>query len=437
MTDQFVAWFRGASPYINAHRGRIIVIHVGGELVEHEGFSHLIHDISLLNSLGIRLVLVHGIRPQVERRTAELGITTRLHKGLRVTGDAELAVVKEAAGAVRVEIEALLSMGLANSPMAGARIRVTSGNFIIARPLGVIDGVDFLHTGEIRRVDVGGIQDQLNQGGVVVVSPIGYSPTGEAFNLSGETVATALSLCLGAAKLMLLGSGEALSNGAGVPLRQLTLEQARTLLETDPPGLGSAERHHLENAVHAGEYGVERVHLLDGRRDGALLKELFTRDGVGTLVSADRYEALRPATIEDIGGLLELLEPLEQDGTLVRRPREKLEQEIDHFVVMERDGTIIGCAARYPSDSPAAQELACLVIHPEYRRSGLGETLLDRVESDAVTAGARRMFVLTTRTAHWFRERGYVPGDVEDLPLERRQGYNRQRSSKVLVKALV
>lgn len=284
-------------------------------------------------------------------------------------------------------------------------------------------------------MDVGGIQDQLNQGAVVVVSPIGYSPTGEAFNLSGEAVATALSLCLGAAKLMLLGSGEALTDGIGRPLRQLSLEQARALLDADIPGLGPTERHHLENAIHAGEFGVERVHLLDGRTDGALLKELFTRDGVGTLVSADRYESLRPATIEDIGGLLELLEPLEQDGTLVRRPREKLEQEIDHFVVMERDGTIIGCAARYPSDSVEAQELACLVVHPDYRRGGLGETLLDWVESDAA-AGAGRMFVLTTRTAHWFRERGYESGEVDDLPLARRQGYNQQRNSKVLIKAL-
>ena len=436
MPDNFVGWFRGASPYINAHRGRIMVVHFGGELVEDSGFAHLIHDISLLNSLGIKLVLVHGIRPQVDRRSARLGLTPRLHRGLRVTSDAELAVVKEAAGAVRVEIEALLSMGLANSPMAGARIRVTSGNYIVARPLGVIDGVDYGHTGEIRRVDVGGIQDQLNQNGLVLISPIGYSPTGEAFNLSGEAVATAVSMCLGASKLLLLSAGGGLRDGAGRPVRQIGVDRARALLDDDGGTLSADDRHRLESALHAGENGVERIHLLDGHTDGVLLRELFTRDGVGTLVSADRYESLRPATIEDIGGLLELLEPLEQDGTLVRRPREKLEQEVDHFLVLERDGAIIGCAARYPSDSPEAQELACLVVHPDYRRSGLGETLLGRIEADAAAAGARRMFTLTTRTAHWFRERGYEPGEVEDLPLERRRGYNRQRSSKVLVKAL-
>jgi amino-acid N-acetyltransferase len=409
------------------------VVHFGGELVEEPGFPDLAHDIALLSSLGIHLVLVHGIRPQVESRLTRLGEGARFHQGLRVTDDRALVAAKEAAGAVRVEVEALLSMGLANTPSAGARVRVASGNYITARPVGVRDGVDHQHTGEVRRVDVAGIQDQLSRGNVVLVSPIGYSPTGEAFNLSGEEVAGAVAVALGAAKLLFLG-GEPVRDEAGLAVRQLSLEAAEALVAER--AAGSEAHDHLRQAMRACRLGVERAHLVDGHRDGALLRELFTRDGVGTLVSADRYEDIRAARIDDVGGLLELIEPLERQGTLVRRPREKLEQEIERFTVLERDGTIIACSALYPSASTRAWELACLAVHPDYRSTGLGEAMLGRVERAAREAGGQQLYVLTTHTAHWFRERGFLPGRVEDLPLERRTSYNYQRNSRVLVKDL-
>ncbi len=433
MDDPFVTWFRGASPYIHAHRGRTFVLHLGGELAEDPGFANLVHDVALLSSLGIHLVLVHGIRPQVESRLERLGTAARFHQGLRITDDAALVAAKEAAGVVRAEVEALLSMGLANTPSAGARVRVASGNFITARPVGVRDGVDHQHTGEVRRVDVAGIQDQLARGCVVVISPIGYSPTGEAFNLSGEAIAGAVAVALGAAKLLFLG-GAPVTDGAGAAVRQVSLEEAQDLLAAR--GAAGLAEDHLHQAIRACQLGVERAHVVDGQRDGALLRELFTRDGAGTLVSADRYEDIRAARIDDVGGLLELIEPLERDGTLVRRPRDKLEQEIERFTVLERDGTIIACSALYPSASTRAWELACLAVHPDYRSSGLGEALLRRVEQAAREAGGEQLYVLTTHTAHWFRERGFAPGRVEDLPVERRTSYNYRRNSRVLVKRL-
>jgi amino-acid N-acetyltransferase len=435
----FVDWFRAASPYINAHRGRTFVVQFGGEAVEDARFSHLIHDIALLSSLGVRLALVHGIRPQIEKRLQARGLPARFHRGLRVTDDAALTVAKEAAGAVRVEIEALLSMGLANSPMAGARIRVASGNFVTARPLGVRDGVDYGHTGEVRRLDRGAIERELEASSVVLVSPIGYSPTGEAFNLSNEEVATTLAVELRAAKLLLLGEPPGLADLEGGPIRQLTLEEARAhlaKLRAGGEGHESERVRHLESAVYACRHGVRRAHLLDRRVDGGLLLELFTRDGVGTLVSGDPYEHLRRATIEDVGGVLELIQPLEQDGILVRRPREKLEQEIGRFSVVERDGAVIACAAIYPFPEQRLAELACLAVHPDYRNVGLGERMLERTEQDALSAGAERLFVLTTRTFQWFRERGFEPASLDDLPVERQATYNFQRGSKILVKRL-
>lgn len=435
----FVEWFRGASPYIHAHRGRTFVVQFGGEAVADPHFPALVHDLALLNSLGVRLVLAHGIRPQIETRLSARDIPARFHRGLRITDDAALTVAKEAAGAVRVEIESLLSMGLANSPMAGARIRVVSGNFVAARPLGVRDGVDYAHTGEVRRIDRAGVERALDAASVVLVSPIGFSPTGEAFNLSNEEVATTLAVELRAAKLLLLGEQPGLAAADSTPVRQLTLDEARThlaRLRAQGEDHTSERVRHLEGAIYACHHGVQRVHLLDRRVDGGLLIELFTRDGIGTLVSADPYEHLRRATIDDIGGILELIRPLEDEGILVRRPREKLEQEVDRFVVIERDGAVIACAALYPCADRRLAELACVAVEPAYRNRGFGERLLERCEREALGAGAQTLFVLTTRTSQWFRERGFEPAALDDLPVERKAAYNFQRNSKILLKPL-
>lgn len=433
-SDAFVRWFRDSSPYIHAHRGRTFVVSFGGEAVADSKFEPLAHDFALLNSLGIRLVLVHGIRPQVEQRLRELGVELRYVNGLRVTDPVALSCVKEAAGIVRVEIEALLSMGLANSPMAGARIRVASGNFVVARPLGVRDGVDFQHTGQVRRVDAGAIRDNLDQANVVLVSPIGYSPTGEVFNLSAEEVATHVAIALQADKLLLLTEQPCRVRSETQVIAQLTLDETETLL-TEPDVWDAAMASHVRAAADACRAGVQRAHLIDRHIDGAILLELFTRDGVGTLISAAPFEDMRTATIADVGGILDLIKPLEAEGILVKRSREHLEMEIDDFTVIERDGLIIGCGALHRFDGAMA-ELACLALHGDYRGGKRGERLLEHLEAQAAATGVRKLFALTTQTSHWFREHGFEPGQVDDLPAERRALYNAQRNSKVLLKIL-
>ena len=433
--DHFVQWFRQAGPYINAHRGKTFVVLFGGEAVEAEHFSSLIHDLALLHSLGIRLVLIHGARPQVEERLHEAGRELRYVNGLRLTDADDLRYVKQAVGRVRIRIEARLSMGVANSPMHGARLRVVSGNLITARPLGVREGVDYGFTGEVRRIDDRAIRLWLDQDSIVLLSPLGYSPTGEIFNLSADEVATATAIALRADKLLVLSESSALRDPDGRPIRELSPSDAARML-AEHTDLSEETVRHLRQALRACQAGVRRIHLLSRRVEGALLLELFTRDGVGTLVTADIYEGLRPATIDDVGGILALIRPLEEDGVLVRRSRERLEMEIERFMLLERDGTIIGCMALYPFPEERLGELACVAMHPNYRNSGRAETLLRYIERRAREQGLRRLFVLTTRAAHWFHERGFEPAEVADLPVRKQTLYNWQRRSKVFIKTL-
>ncbi len=430
----FVRWFRDSAPYINAFRGRTFVVMFSGEAVQDKQFAGLIHDLVLLNSLGIRLVLVHGARPQIESRLKARGADMHYANGLRITDDEALTCVKEAVGSMRVEIEALLSMGLANSPMAGACIRVASGNAVIARPLGVHEGMDYLHTGEVRRIDHEALRAQLDQGSVVLLSPIGYSPTGEVFNLSAEDVASAAASALQADKMLYLVEGPGLCDSRKRLTRELSLDEAIQVLASRRK-LPEDMQRILNSAVNLCRHQVRRVHLIPRHVDGALLQELFTRDGIGTLISADRYEGTRQATIDDVTGILELIAPLEVAGLLVRRSRERLEMEIGRFTVIERDGTIIACAALYPLDDSTA-ELACLAVHPDYRDQGRGDALLQYLEQSAAEAGIRRLFVLSTKASHWFRERGFVQTEPRALPAKRQNMYNYRRNSKVFVKAL-
>jgi amino-acid N-acetyltransferase len=429
--SQYTAWFRSTLPYINAHRGRTFVVMFGGEVIEDPGFANLVHDLALLSSLGVRLVLVHGARPRIERLLRQREVEMRYVDGLRVTDAVALECVKEATGAVRLQVEALLSMGLANSPMAGARIRVSSGNLVTARPLGIRDGVDFQHTGEVRRIDHEGICHGLDNGDLVLLSPLGFSPTGEVFNLSAEGVATAAAVSLQADKLICLLPGE------GLDISEMVVAEAQALLQADN-SLGEQTRNALSAAVEACNGGVKRAHLVSfgEHGDSGLLLELFTRDGSGTLVATDPFEDLRAATIDDVGGILELIRPLEDDGILVRRSRERLETEVRRFVVIERDNTAIATAALYPFPGDKLGELACVVVHPDYRRGHHGDDLLAYIEQQARKQGLEQLFVLTTRTAHWFKERGFEAGSVDALPMERRCLYNLQRNSQVLIKRL-
>ena len=431
--SQYVKWFRHSSPYINAHRGKTFVLMLEGDAIVDDNFAHIVQDIALLNSLGVRLVIVHGARPQIDQALNVLNIKSQFHGELRITDQAALNAVRAAIGIVKSDIEARLSIGLPNTPMHGARIRVVSGNFVTAKPKGVIDGIDFQHTGEVRRIDRRAIGQQLDQGNIVLLSSCGYSPSGEMFNLAAEDVATQAAIALAAEKLILMGEDEGLpaTDSDSEIISQITSDELSDLIAS----LSGEHKMHAQSSLAAVKAGINRAHMLSHKVDGALLQELFTHEGAGTLVTAGDYEQLRQANIEDVGGILELLTPLEDQGVLVRRSREVLETEISRFKVIERDGMIIACAALYPYSTELA-ELACVAVSSEYRSGQRGDRLLNAISEQAKADKLSKIFVLTTRTAHWFMERGFSESDISALPKERQSLYNFQRNSKIFIKEL-
>ena len=432
---ELVDGFRHTVPYINTHRGKTFVIMLGGEAIEHENFSSIVNDIGLLHSLGIRLVVVYGARPQIDANLAAHHHEPLYHKNIRVTDAKTLELVKQAAGTLQLDITARLSMSLNNTPLQGAHINVVSGNFIIAQPLGVDDGVDYCHSGRIRRIDEDAIHRQLDSGAIVLMGPVAVSVTGESFNLTSEEIATQLAIKLKAEKMIGFCSSQGVTNDDGDIVSELfpNEAQARVEAQEEKGDYNSGTVRFLRGAVKACRSGVRRCHLISYQEDGALLQELFSRDGIGTQIVMESAEQIRRATINDIGGILELIRPLEQQGILVRRSREQLEMEIDKFTIIQRDNTTIACAALYPFPEEKIGEMACVAVHPDYRSSSRGEVLLERIAAQAKQSGLSKLFVLTTRSIHWFQERGFTPVDIDLLPESKKQLYNYQRKSKVLM----
>jgi amino-acid N-acetyltransferase len=431
---QFVQWLRSVAPYIHAFRGKTFVVAFPGELVIAGALPVLAQDLSLLHALGIKVVIVHGSRPQVEEQLALRNVETRFHNDLRITDPAALECAKEAAGELRLDIEAAFSQGLPNTPMAHAAIRIISGNFVVARPMGIVDGVDLELTGVTRKIAYETIHPILNAGSLVLLSPLGFSPTGEVFNLVMEDVAVAAAIALRADKLIFITETAMMTDASGTEIHELSAHQTKAILNDSSLPADSA--FYLEHAMKACSGGVPRAHIVPFRMDGSALLELFTHDGVGTMISSQNLESLREATIEDVGGVLKLIEPLEADGTLVKRGRELIEREIENFSVIEHDGVIFGCAALYPFPKEKMAEMACLTVNPEVQAQGDGERLLKHMEIRARAAGFDKLFVLTTRTAHWFLKRGFVNATIDDLPKDRQHMYNWQRKSLVLIKNL-
>ncbi|GAA0858783.1 amino-acid N-acetyltransferase [Aliiglaciecola litoralis] len=423
-----VKLFRSSAPYINAHRGKTFVLMFGGEAIENENFANIINDIALLNSLGVKLVLVHGARPQIDQRIELRGVEKRFANNIRLTDKQTLESVKDAAGSVRSQIEALLTMGLANSPMHGSQIRVCSGNMVMAMPMGVRDGIDYEHTGLVRRIDVTGINGHLQDGSIVLLSPMGYSPTGEVFNLSHEDVATQAAIGLKADKLIIFTENDGIIDQDGRLKRNIDSTQLADLLLNDAL---NAQHPVLTAISQTLEADIPRCHCVSYQRDGALLQELFTRDGSGSLISKKHYEQLRQANIEDVGGILQLINPLEEKGILVKRSRELLEAEIEQFTLIERDGMVVACAAFYPYPDDKTGELACVATHPDYRGKNRGERLMEAIKQSAMEQGLDSIFVLTTVTAHWFQEQGFIQAELSALPQSKKELYNFQRNSKV------
>jgi amino-acid N-acetyltransferase len=437
----FVPWFRTVAPHIHAYHGKTFVVAIAGELIAAGKLASFAQDLAILQAMGIKIVLVHGFRPQVDEQLRSKGHAARHSHGMRITDAIALDSAQEAAGQLRFEIEAAFSQGLPNTPMANAIVRVVSGNFLTAQPVGVLDGVDFMHSGIVRKVDAAAIRRAIDIGAMILLSPFGFSPTGEAFNLTMEDVATSTAIALQADKLLFVTEVPGIHEDAADPASpidtELALADAEKLLASLPPPLLPTDTgFYLRHCVRACRGGVERSHILPFAIDGALLMEVFTHDGIGTMVVDEKLESLRQATADDIGGVLHLIEPFERDGTLVKRDRTEIERDIADYTVIEHDGVIFGCAALYPYPERKTGEMAAFTVSPQVQGQGDGERILKRVEQRARALGLESIFVLTTRTMHWFIKRGFVQVDADWLPDARKRKYNWDRRSQVFVKKL-
>jgi len=425
----YIQWFRSAAPYINAFRKKTFVIVLSGEMVRSDLFENLIHDIALCHHLGIRLVIIHGSRCQIDEQLELHQIPSRIHHDIRVTEADTMPVVLQAINQVRQTIDARLSMGLPNTPMSGSDISVISGNFVTGMPLGIIDGVDMQYSGKVRDINATAI-DQLLEQHVILLSHIGFSRSGEIFNLPAEELATEVACALKAEKLIFFND-EFIKN----PITdQFSTQECETYLQQEKVSSHFAAL--LNHAIQAVKKNVKRVHIIDDSLNGGLLQELFTREGAGMMVTNLFYEGLRKASIDDIGGILELIQPLEIAGALIKRSREQLELEINFFHVIEKDGMIIACIASIPDNKSSMAEVACVAVHPDYRKFGFGDQMLTAVELEARKSGLKHLFILTTRTSHWFLEKGFNVGSLDFLPEKKKQTYNENRKSRIMIKAL-
>lgn len=432
-----IEWFRASTSYINTHRSKVFVVLLSGEALADKNLSNVVYDLTLLHSLGVKLVLVHGARPQISKALESSGTISGYHRNTRITEAESIETVTRVVGGESAKLEALFSMGISNSPMQDSDVRLCRGNFVTAKPVGIHDGIDYQYTGKVRKIRATAIQQQLEQNNIVLLSNLGYSLTGEIFNLSAEEVATEAAVALQAEKLILMVPRPGVLDDDGSLIASLSEDDAKfyadklAKLDEESQCISRA----LDACLRAYSNKVHRSHLISFKENGALIRELFTRQGNGTLISSDSFENLRVATIEDVAGILKLIRPLEENGSLVERSRELLETEIDNFKIVELEDSVIACAALYPIGEDFA-EIACIAIDNSFQKNGYGDRLLSSLESQAKAAGIKTIFVLTTVASHWFLGKGFLEAELSDLPERRQELYNYQRKSKVLLKRL-
>jgi amino-acid N-acetyltransferase len=415
------------------HRNKTFVVLLEGDALAHGNLTNIVHDLALVHVLGARLILIHGARPQLDEALPD----AQFHAGRRITRESDLPTLLRIFGEQRARLEALFSTGLPTSPLRETEINVLGGNFVTARPVGIVDGCDHLLTGRTRRVHADRMRAMLEHDSLLLLSPLGYSTSGQVFNLAADELATDVALAMDAEKLIVFNKQGALSSDQG--------ERISIMSPAELEGHLDNGAQHLRSIMRACRGGILSCQLVSYAEDGALLRELYTAAGSGTQIRETYGAFIRDAVSADVGSIVEVIRPLEENGVLVRRSRARLEEEIGHFLVADIDNNLVGCCAVYPYDAVA--ELACVAVHPSYRDSsalhsrgrsaGVGPSLLAAAEQRARDAGASRLFVLTTQAQDWFLDHGFVDATTEVLPGQKQALYNYQRNARVMIKDLL
>lgn len=484
----FVKFFRQASPYIEGHRGRTFVIAIPGEVVDRQDLlDPLLEDVALLHGLGVHLVVVVGARMQINQAVRAKGSEPRYVKGYRVTDDIAMKAAVAAAGSARMMVEARLSKAPTvtmmrrherNTGSGGSTkqqapaVTTVSGNYVSAKRKGVVGGIDYQHTGSVRYVQSEAVKHQLNHGNIVLLSNLGYSTTGEPLNCDCYSVSVRAAIDLNADKLIIaaLPDGDPMLETlpAWLPIHEaesLLLSQQIRTSESSIDGSTSDEGDAFRQAADDLDFdtwyelglpmplltacmvckaGVKRAHLINVSINGALLLELYSTDGVGSMISSDFYEGIRGATTSDVSKIFNLLQPMVDKGMLVQRSQQTIADEIHNFIVLERENELLACAYARPlgknENGEAIAELGAFCVHPGYRGGGKGDTLLQFLEERSRSSGTKILILLTTRTADWFQQRGFTAAGAahssDIIPLHRRNEIDPSRNSQLYYKII-
>ncbi len=421
--------------YTERFRGSTFIIKIANEIFDHPDFPQHAGDLALLHKAGIHIVIIPDARNRIDEVLNRYGVKQRFENGIRVSDPDSIDLIKMAAFDMAHRIMTALS---------GHGITAVTGNWIRSRSMGVIDGIDYLRTGTVDQVRIEAVVRTLNQGAVAIFPCVGHNDIGTPFNLSSEELTVSVAAALHAKKIFHLGTQPIMRTPDWkVPVNFKVLDDGR-IFRVTPSSLREIlslnpdcpDQAVLKSAIEASEAGVDRIHILDGRQPGVLLKEIFSNLGAGTMVFASDYERIRKMTRADVPGVLDIIGPLVSQGVLVERTREDLEKLRDDYWVYAMDGVVHGCAALHPRGGNCA-EIAAVAVDPHYAQLGIGSRLISHLTEQAVEEGITCLFVLTTRTADWFLTLGFREASMDDLPPEKLAVYDTERNSRILVKNLL
>ncbi|MBF9018728.1 MULTISPECIES: amino-acid N-acetyltransferase [unclassified Oceanispirochaeta] len=428
---EHVDLIREVFSYNRRFKDSLFVIKIDSSIIDHPYFSILVRDLSLLHQNGIRFVIIPGAHDRINEILGQYNISYESRGGIRISSDEAINFIKMAAFDVSNKVMTQLS---------GYDIPSVIGNWVRARALGVIDGVDYQNTGKVDKIKTDSIQTLLKEGHIPIFPCIGWNAKGDPYNVSSDELAKVIAVEMGASKLFFITADTVLSSeNCNVPsemiltedgrISKLSLGQTQQLLEANPD---NPLMIRVESAFQACEQGVNRVHIIDGKSDGAVLKEIFSNLGIGTMIHNNTYERIRKMESKDISSVLSLMKPFIDKGILISRSRQDLTEMKKDFVVYSMDGIIHGCGAlhRYSDD---LAEIAALAVDRKFVHLKIGGKIVSYLLEQAQNKGLKRVFVLTTQTSDWFQNLGFETADVEDLPEEKRSQYNKDRNSRVLM----